>query len=73
MVITVELSDDTSFELGETESITISFKRSTGALDKIMVNGIEKDAYLKELTFQSGLRTFTITMIPETGKHTLQG
>jgi len=73
VVITVELSDGTSFELGQTESITISFNRSSGALDKIIVNGTQKDAYLTKMTFQSGRRTFTITMVQETGKHTLQG
>ena len=40
---------------------------------KIIVNGTEKDAYITKMTFSSGLRTFTITMVPETGKHTLQG
>ncbi len=73
VVITVYLTDGSSFELGQTEKITISFKRASGAFDKVVVNGTEKDAYIDKMTFQSGLRTFTITMVPETGKHTLQG
>ena len=73
VVIHVYLSDGTDFEMGETESITVSFKRDSGAFDKIIVNGTEKDAYITKMTFSSGLRTFTITMVPETGKHTLQG
>lgn len=73
VVITVYLTDGTSFEMGETEKITVSFKRASGAFDKVIVNGTEKDAYIDKMTFRSGLRTFTITMVPETGKHTLQG
>ena len=75
VVITVYLTDGSSFELGEDNSITISFDRATGAFDETtaVVGGSSVTGYIKEMTFQSGLRTFTITMVQETGKHTLQG
>ncbi len=72
VVITVELSNGDIFELGQDQSITISFDRSSGALDPIIKNDVQENAYLSKLTFAAGLRTYTITMVPETGKHTLE-
>lgn len=72
VIITVHLSDGSSFELGTTESVTISYNRATGAFDPVIVNGTQTDDYIEEMTFSSGLRTYTITMVQETGKHTLQ-
>ncbi len=75
VVITVHLTDGTVFELGENNSITISFDRASGAFEEVTatVDGNPVTGYIDKMTFQSGLRTFTITMVAETGKHTLQG
>lgn len=56
-------------------SITVSFDRASGAFDETsaVVNGTAVTGYIDKITFQSGLRTYTITMVQETGKHTLQG
>jgi len=70
--ITVELSNGDSFVLGQDQSIIISFDRSTGALDPIIKNDVQLNAYLKKITFAGGARTYTITMVAETGKHTLE-
>lgn len=72
VVITVYLSNDTWFELGQDRSVTISYDRSSGAFAPVMVDGVETSLYAEKITFASGLKTYTITMIPETGKHTLQ-
>lgn len=73
VVITVYLSDGTSFELGTAKTVTISFNRSTGAFDPVTVDGTQTDDYVEKITFASGAKTYTITMVQETGKHTLQG
>lgn len=75
VVITVHLTDGTVFELGENNSITVSFDRASGAFEEVAatVDGNPVTGYIDRMTFQSGLRTFTITMVAETGKHTLQG
>lgn len=73
VIITVYLSDGSSFELGTTKSVTISYNRSTGAFDPVIVDGAQTDDYIEKMTFSSGLRTYTITMVQETGKHTMQG
>ena len=73
VTITVYLSDGDVFELGTSKSITVSYDRATGAFDPVVVDGTQTNAYIDKITFQSGLRTFTITMVAETGKHTLQG
>jgi len=60
---------------GSGNSITISFDRASGAYEETVaiVGGVTHMGYIEKITFQSGLRTYTITMVPETGKHTLQG
>ncbi len=76
VVITVRLSDGTEFKLGENNnSVTIRYNRSSGAFEPVtaMVDGSAITDYIEKMTFQSGLRTYTITMVTETGKHTLQG
>ena len=73
VVITVYLSDGTSFELGQDKEITISYNRSTGAFDPVIVDGAQTSHYVSKITFASGTRTYTITMVKETGKHTLEG
>jgi len=75
VVITVHMSDGSFFVLGQNNKITISFDRSSGAFEKAstVVDGSAGSGYIDKITFQSGLRTYTITMVQETGKHTLQG
>ena len=75
VVIKVYMTGVPVFELAEGNSITISFDRASGAFDKAeaVVNGSIYTGYIEKMTFQSGLRTFTIEMVQETGKHTLQG
>lgn len=73
VVITVYLSDGSSFELGTDKEITISFDRSTGAFDPVIVDGTQTSNFIQKMTFASGARTYTITMVQETGKHTLEG
>ena len=71
VVITVFLSDGSSFELGTTRSVTISFNRSNGAFEKVIVDGTQTNHYIEKMTFSSGAHTYTISMVTETGKHTL--
>lgn len=71
VVITVFLTDGSSFELGTTQSVTVSFNRSTGGFERVTVNGAETNEYIEKMTFSSGARTYTISMVAETGKHTL--
>lgn len=73
VIITVHLSDGTYFELGTANSVTIRYNRSTGAFDYVMVNNAPTSNYIEKMTFSSGLKTYTITMFQETGKHTIQG
>ena len=75
VVITVYMADGSSFVLGQNNKVTISFDRASGAFDKAttVVDGSNGSGYIDKITFQSGLRTYTITMVQETGKHTLQG
>ena len=73
VIITVYLSDGSNFELGTSRSVTISYNRSTGAFDPVIVDGTQTDDYIEKITFASGARTYTITMVQETGKHTVQG
>lgn len=73
VVITVYLSDGSSFELGTDKEITISYDRSSGAFDPVIVDGSQTSNYIEKITFTSGTRTYTITMVKETGKHTLEG
>ncbi len=73
VIITVYLSDGSSFELGTAKSVTISYNRSTGAFEPVIVDGAQTDDYIEKITFASGARTYTLTMVQETGKHTLQG
>jgi len=69
------LSGPFNLNEGSGNSITVSFDRASGAFEetKAKVNGVDCTGYIEKITFQSGLRTYTITMVPETGKHTLQG
>jgi len=75
VIIKVYFSDATSLELGKTNSITVSFDRSSGAFDYAMVNGsIRTDAsgnpvHYDKITFTNGSKVYTLKMVPETGKH----
>ncbi len=71
--IHVYLSDGSDFILGTTKKLTISFKRSTGAFKTAMVDGADTGAYIEKITFSSGLKTYTMTMVHETGTHTVEG
>ena len=75
VVIMVYFTDGSSFELGKNNSITISYDRASGAFEEVtaVIDGSPQTGYIDRMTFQSGLRTYTITMVTETGKHTLQG
>jgi len=59
------------------DNITISFDRSSGAFAQarvnniLLVDGSGVPLYFEKITFSAGSRTYTIEMIPETGKHTL--
>lgn len=69
------LSGPFNLNEGSGNSVTVSFDRASGAFEeaKATVNGVDCTGYIEKITFQSGLRTYTITMVPKTGKHTLQG
>lgn len=73
VIITVYLSDGSSFALEQDKKITISYDRSTGAFEPVIVNGVQTVHYVDKITFASGTRTYTITMVKETGKHVLEG
>ena len=77
VVIMVYLSDGSSFELGTDKYVTISFNRSTGAFDPVIVGDTfgetQTDDYIDKITFSSGARTYTLTMVQATGKHTVEG
>ena len=73
VIITVYLSDGSSFALEQDKKITISYDRSTGAFEPVIVNGAQTVHYVDKITFASGTRTYTITMVKETGKHVLEG
>ena len=56
--------------------ITISFDRSSGAFAPAQVNGaVVMDGttplYFDKITFSAGNRTYTLQMVPETGKHSI--
>lgn len=85
VVITVYLSNGKSFTLDKNmvmntdmnadmhKQITISYNRATGAFDPVIVDDVQTGLYIDKITFASGARTYTITMVKETGKHTLEG
>ena len=73
VVIKVYLSSNPShgIELGTANKFSISFDRSTGAFEPVIWNGTQLTDYIEKITFSSGTRTYTISMVKETGKHTL--
>lgn len=77
VVIMVYLSDGSSFELGTDKYVTISYNRSTGAFAPVIVGNAsgetQTDDYIDKITFSSGARTYTLTMVQTTGKHTVEG
>ena len=75
VVIKVFLSSNPTHgvELGTANSFSISFDRSTGALEPAIWNGVQLTDYIEKITFSSGSRTYTISLVQETGKHTVTG
>lgn len=69
--IVVKFSNSSEVELGTGNSVTISYDRASGKQSKASLNGTVLDAYVTEMKFTSGTGTKTITLIPETGKHSL--
>lgn len=50
-------------------SLLFSFDRSSGAFSNIFINGVEKtDTYAGRISFQKGGKTYTVMMVPLTGK-----
>ena len=73
VVITIYTTDGLSMELGTSNRITISYDRSSGAMDPITINGTEKTGiYPQKMTIKSGMKEYTILFTHETGKHTIQ-
>lgn len=72
--VTVYLKDGSSYEIGKDagNTITVGFNRASGAFNKAIVNGSATTTYFDYITFESGIKTYTIVMVPETGKHTVQ-
>lgn len=73
VVITLYTTDGLSMELGTSNRITISYDRSSGAMDPITINGTEKTGiYPQKMIIKSGVKEYTIAFTHETGKHTIQ-
>lgn len=75
VTVVVWLDGDTSGRtMDENSSLTISYDRSTGALENVTykdATGSETIKKLSKIVISSGSRVCTITFIPETGKHTV--
>lgn len=85
VVVTAYLSDGSSYVLkdahetlgsGECGAIVIRYQRTTGAFDCVGLSwGGTQDridgVYLEKLTFQSGMRTYVITFVKETGTYVM--
>ena len=56
-------------------SVVITYDRSSGAYKKAVfksASGISSDDYIKEMQFKSGLRTYKIGFVTDTGKHSIE-
>lgn len=85
VVIKATYSDGSQQQISGTECLVVKFKRSTGAFDYVgyKANHTDADAvyvtnlagdpmHLVKLSFTCGGRTYSIDMVPETGKHTVK-
>ena len=54
------------------DSVTLGFDRASGAFKTAKINDSNTTLYCEEITVSKGSKSFTIEMIPKTGKHSLK-
>ena len=57
------------------QSVVITYNRSSGAYKKATftsASGVSTEDYISQMQFKSGLRTYTIKFVTDTGKHTIE-
>ena len=57
------------------ESVVITYDRSSGAYKKATfktASGTSSEDYISQMQFKSGLRTYTIKFVTDTGKHSIE-
>ena len=57
------------------ESVVITYNRSSGAYKKATftsASGVSSEDYISQMQFKSGLRTYTIKFVTDTGKHSIE-
>lgn len=71
--ITIYYDGGKSLVLGDTHSVTISYNRTSGAMDKTVIDGSTvAPVTLESMVVSSASKEYTITFIPETGKHMIR-
>ena len=64
--------DSTPITINNATSITISYQHSSGAFDYGIIDGASTGSYFEKLVIESGNKVYTIKMVPETGKHSIE-
>ena len=57
------------------QSVVITYNRSSGAYKKATftsASGVSSEDYISQMQFKSGLRTYTIKFVTDTGKHSIE-
>lgn len=57
------------------ECVVITYNRSSGAYKKATftsASGVSSEDYISQMQFKSGLRTYTIKFVTDTGKHSIE-
>ena len=57
------------------QSVVITYDRSSGAYKKATftsASGVSTEDYISQMQFKSGLRTYTIKFVTDTGKHSIE-
>lgn len=64
--------DSTPITINNATSIAISYQHSSGAFDYGIIDGVPTSYYFEKIVIESGNKVYTIKMVPETGKHSIE-
>ena len=64
--------DSTPYIINSMTKIKISYNHSSGAFTYPSINNVQQPSYLEKIVIESGNKVYTIKMVPETGKHSIE-
>ena len=64
--------DSTPYIINSTTEITVSYNHSSGEFTYPSINNVQQTSYLEKIVIESGSKVYTIKMVPETGKHSIE-